>query len=78
MMVTFDDNSCRIVPEPVPNPGEILFTANSYYDRPPLASVPALQLSYTDGRFPWERDYAAPWMQPRPGTFDAHFCNRID
>jgi Domain of unknown function (DUF4262) len=79
MMVTFDDNPWRIVPEPVPNPGEILFTANGYYDRPPWASVPALQLSYTDrrGRFPWERDYAAPRMQPRPGTFDAHRCEEM-
>ena len=74
MMVTFEDHPLRIVLEQVPNPGEILFTANSYYDRPPFASVPALQLSYDDreGRFPWEPGYAAPSMQPRPGTFDGH------
>lgn len=73
-VVTFDDNAWKIVPEVVPNPGEILFVANSYYDRPPWASVPALQLSYDDreGHFPWEPQYAAPRMQPRPGTFDAH------
>jgi hypothetical protein len=32
-----------------------------------------LQPSYDDkaGWFPWEPDYAAPEMQPRPGTFRA-------
>ena len=71
--VTFDDNAWKIVPETVPNPGEILIGANAYYDRPDFASVPALQLSYDDreGRFPWEPQYAAPRMQPRPGTFTA-------
>jgi hypothetical protein len=74
MMVTFEDHPMRIIVEQVPNPGEILFTANSYYDRPSAVSVPALQLSYDDrdGRFPWESGYAALRMQPRPGTFDAH------
>jgi hypothetical protein len=33
--------------------------------------VPVLQLSYDDKvrRFPWERGYARPELQPRPGTF---------
>jgi hypothetical protein len=62
----------RIFPEPVPNAGEILFTANRYYLRPDEYSVPALQLTYDDdqGRFPWEEGYSGP-EQPRPGTFRA-------
>ena len=72
-LVTFEQWPHRIIPEPVPNPGEILFAANRFYQRPPRHSVTALQLSYDDptGRFPWEADYAAPHMQPRPGTFRA-------
>jgi hypothetical protein len=63
----------QISPEPVPNPGEIVFEANRYYQRPADVSVSVLQLSYddTEGRFPWEKGYAAPEMQPRPGTFKA-------
>lgn len=72
-LITFDDWPHRIVPEPVPNPGDIVLWANRHYHRPPEYSVPALQLSYDDiaGRFPWEDGYAAPEMQPRPGTFRA-------
>lgn len=72
-IVTFDDWPHRIVPELVPNAGEIVFEANRFYQRPNEASVPVLQLSYDDseGRFPWEDGYAAPEMQPRPGTFTA-------
>ena len=72
-LVTFEQWPHRIIPEPVPNPGEILFAANRFYQRPPRHSVAALQLSYDDpaGRFPWEAGYAAPQMQPRPGTFRA-------
>lgn len=63
----------RIVVETVPNPGEIVFAANRHYQRPSQASVPVFQLSYDDtsGRFPWDADYAAPQLQPRPGTFRA-------
>jgi len=72
--VSFEDRAWKLLPEVVPNPGEVLFVANSYYDLPSCTSVPALQLSYDDreGRFPWEPRYAAPSMQPRPGTFDGH------
>jgi hypothetical protein len=72
-LVTVDDWPHRMVPEPVPNPGEILFVANRFYQRPARHSVAALQLSYDDpaGRFPWEPGYAAPHLQPRPGTFRA-------
>jgi hypothetical protein len=63
----------HIVPEPVPNPGDILLWSNSFYDRPAEHSVPALQLTYDDeaGRFPWDERYATPHLQPRPGTFAA-------
>jgi hypothetical protein len=72
-LITFDSWPHRIIPEDVPNAGEILLGANSYYQRPPEYSVPALQLSYddVDGRFPWEPGCAEPQMQPRPGTFTA-------
>ncbi len=73
-VVSFDDWAHRVTVEDVPNPGEILFSANGYYDRPPFASVPALQLTYDDiqGRFPWEAGYSRPqWLQPRPGAFRA-------
>jgi hypothetical protein len=45
----------------------------SVLSRPAEVSVPVLQLTYDDkvGRFPWVPGYAAPDMQPRPGTFRA-------
>jgi hypothetical protein len=63
----------RVIPEPVPNPGEIVFAANRYYRRPDVYSVPVLQLSYPDraGLFPGQPGFAMPHMQPRPGTFRA-------
>lgn len=72
-MLTFEEWEHRVIPELVPNPGEIVFGANRYYQRPPEASVPVLQLSYDDrsGRFPWEEGYVDPETQPRPGTFRA-------
>ncbi|MGH8873171.1 MAG: DUF4262 domain-containing protein [Acidimicrobiia bacterium] len=72
-MVAFDEWPHRIIPEPVPNPGDIVFLSNDFYQRPAEYSVPVLQLSYddTEGRFPWEEGYAEPWAQPRPGTFTA-------
>lgn len=73
MVICFDEWTHRVIPEEVPNPGEIVFSANRFYGRPDFASVPVLQLSYDDssGRFPWEDGYSAPVMQPRPGTFRA-------
>ena len=72
-LIRFDEWTHTMVPEVLPNPGEIVFTANRFYQRPVEASVPALQLSYDDkaGRFPWEEGYAVPEMQPRPGTWSA-------
>lgn len=72
-LLTFDEWPHRVIPESVPDPGEIVFSANRYYQRPDEFSVPVLQLSYDDlsGKFPWEDGYAHPEMQPRPGTFRA-------
>lgn len=72
-LITFDRWPHRIIPEVLPNPGDILFGANRFYARPNWASVPAYQLSHDDtaGRFPWEDDYAAPNRQPRPGSWSA-------
>ncbi|MEA1902540.1 MAG: DUF4262 domain-containing protein [Actinomycetota bacterium] len=72
--LTFDEwPGHEVIPEEVPNPGEIVFTANRFYQRPDEASVPVLQLTYTDknGLFPWDEGYPHPELQPRPGTFRA-------
>lgn len=73
LLLTFDRWEHRVVPEEVPNPGEIVFSANRFYQRPADYSVPVLQLSYDDfaGRFPWDPGYRSPELQPRPGTFRA-------
>jgi hypothetical protein len=73
-LLTFEEWPHRIVVEELPNPGEILFSANRHYQRPAQASVEAYQLTYDDraGRFPWDEGYANhPDIQPRPGTWQA-------
>jgi hypothetical protein len=72
-MLTFAGWSHRVIPELLPNPGEIVLEANRFYRRPPEHSVPALQLGYDDrdGRFPWEEGHLRPDLQPRPGTWRA-------
>jgi hypothetical protein len=72
-LLEFEQWAHRVIPEVVPNPGEVVFAANRFYQRPDEASVPVLQLSYDDcdGRFPWESGYSHPERQPRPGTFHA-------
>ncbi len=72
-LITFAEWPHRIIPEQVPNPGDIVLWANGFYQRPAEHSVPVLQLSYddTEGRFPWNDGYAASELQPRPGTFTA-------
>lgn len=72
-LLVLDDWDHRVIPEEVPNPGDIVFSANRFYERPSEFSVPALQLSYDDfeGRFPWEPGFRNPESQPRPGTFQA-------
>lgn len=60
--------------EVLPNPGEVLFSANLFYERPAEFSVPAFQLTWPDpdGAFPWDPRYAyPPDVQPRPGTWRA-------
>jgi hypothetical protein len=73
VMIEFGEWEHRVVPEEVPNPGEIVFSANRFYKRPAGFSVEVLQLSYDDfqGRFPWEKGHRDPELQPRPGTFRA-------
>ena len=64
----------RLMVEPVPNPGEIVFAANRHYQRPAEHSVPVFQLTWddTDGRFPWDDGCSIPAsVQPRPGDFRA-------
>ena len=63
----------KVIAEKVPNPGDIVFTANRFYLRPPEFSVPVLQLTYTDqeGLYPWDEGFEDPSSQPRPGTFKA-------
>ena len=72
--VTLDGWEHHFVVEAIPNPAEIVFAANRFYQRPDEASVPVLQLTYPDksGRFPWDAGYSLPaWRQPRPGEFRA-------
>lgn len=71
-MLAFEDWEHQVIPEEVPHPGEIVFGANRFYERPPEFSVPVFQLSYDDyqGRWPWEENYSGT-DQPRPGTFQA-------
>jgi hypothetical protein len=69
-----EDGQDILAVEVLPNPGEILYSANRFYERPDEYSVPAFQLTWPDaaGTFPWdprctyERD-----RQPRPGTWRA-------
>lgn len=72
-MLQFEDWGHQVIPEEVPNAGEIVFSANRFYQRPAESSVPVLQLTYNDhdGRFPWDSSYSNQELQPRPGTFRA-------
>lgn len=63
-----------VLVEELPNPGEVLFAANAFYQRPPEFSVPAYQLTWADrlGRFPWDEGHeTGGWEQPRPGELRA-------
>jgi Domain of unknown function (DUF4262) len=73
-VLTDDDGTPAVVVERVPNPGEILFSANRFYQRPDEFSVPAFQLTWAldGGIFPWDDGYPCdPDCQPRPGTWRA-------
>jgi hypothetical protein len=72
--LTWPDRPEGLVVEELPNPGEILFCANRFYQRPDEYSVPAYQLAWphADGSFPWDPGYpCGPACQPRPGTWRA-------
>jgi hypothetical protein len=73
LLIELDRWTRRVIPEEVPNPGDIVFMANAFYRRPAEFSVPVLQLTYDDinGLFPWDVGCAEPELQPRPGTFHA-------
>lgn len=63
-----------VIVEALPNPGEVLFVANRFYQRPDEFSVPAFQLTWAhrDGAYPWNDDYpCGPDCQPRPGEWRA-------
>lgn len=69
-----DDGTPVVTVEPLPNPAEVLFSANRFYRRPDEFSVPALQLTWAveGGLFPWDPGYpCGPDCQPRPGTWRA-------
>jgi len=73
-VLTVDERSNRLEVRTVPNPGDILFSANRHYRRADEDSIPAYQLVWHDmnGRFPWDAGYELPaWRQPLPGTFRA-------
>lgn len=73
-LLSFGDSPRRVLVEKLPNPGEILLSANRHYQRPAEASVPAYQVTYDDkqGRFPSDPGFAdEPDLQPRPGTWRA-------
>jgi hypothetical protein len=73
--VIADDGGVEILTvETLPNPAEVLFTANRFYQRPDEFSVPAYQLTWAldGGIFPWDPRYPCqPECQPRPGTWRA-------
>ncbi|MGY2004480.1 DUF4262 domain-containing protein [Blastococcus sp. SYSU DS1024] len=68
------DRDRRLAVEALPNPADVLFSANRFYQRPDEFSVPAYQLTWTHdgGIFPWDPGYPCPpACQPRPGTWRA-------
>jgi len=72
--LTWPDRPDELVVEVLPNPGEVLFCANRFYQRPDEFSVPAYQLAWQhrDGTWPWDPDYSCSRdCQPRPGTWHA-------
>lgn len=72
-VLSFAGTDTRVRVEVLPNPGDVLFAANRFYQRPDEASVPALQLTWDiGGVFPGEPGYSKPaWLQPKPGDFRA-------
>lgn len=69
-----DDGVDVLTVEVLPNPAEVLFSANRFYRRPDEFSVPAYQLTWAleGGIYPWDPHYPCePECQPRPGTWRA-------
>ena len=73
MELVFEACGHSVITEELPNPGDIVFSANRFYRRPDRYSVPVLQLAYDDekGRFPWDEGFGNSESQPRPGEFRA-------
>ncbi|WP_347059792.1 DUF4262 domain-containing protein [Blastococcus sp. HT6-30] len=72
--VITDGGAGLLTVEELPNPGEVLFSANRFYQRPDEYSVPAYQLTWAHpgGSFPWEPGWPCPpECQPRPGSWRA-------
>lgn len=69
-VVLWEGTDTRVRIEVLPNPAELIFTANRFYQRPDEASVPAFQLTWdVNGAFPGQPGYSKPgWLQPAPGT----------
>ncbi|RBY79815.1 DUF4262 domain-containing protein [Geodermatophilus sp. TF02-6] len=70
--VTWEGWAEQLFVEVCPNPGEVLLSANRFYQRPAEYSVPAYQLTWPHpgGTFPWDPGHpCGPWCQPRPGTW---------
>ena len=73
-VIADDDGRNLLTVEVLPNPGEVLFSANRFYERPDEYSVPAFQLTWADAdrELPVGPRYACePDRQPRPGTWQA-------
>lgn len=70
VLAPWGDQASFLVEE-FPDPGFTLLSANRHYQRPPEASVPAYQLTWSvDDRFPGDEGYPlSSTVQPRPGTF---------
>jgi hypothetical protein len=72
-VLTWADHESGVLVETLPLPGDVVLSANRFYERPVEYSVPAYQLTWGhDGSFPWEDGHpCAPTCQPRPGTWRA-------
>ena len=69
-----DINGTPVTLFDLPNPGEVVFTANTMYGRADDDPVPALHAVYPDrhGTWPWEPGCELPfWLQPMPGQYRA-------
>ena len=58
----------------LPDPGDVVLSANRYYQRPAEVSAPAYQLiwPHPGELFPWDEGYPCPpSCQPLPGTWRA-------